>query len=343
MRVLTFSAVIAVHAIAFTAFSSNRPAGGALMLLQFGREVFFALTAFVLVYSSRAGGERARDFWRRRFPCVALPYLAWSLIYEAARAGQAGGALSVRTVAADLLTGGAKYHLYFLLVTMQLYFVFPVLLRFLRATAFRAGTVLAAAFVANGLWLAAVHVLSAPSGLAGALFTRAYELVPTYTFCVLAGGYAAIHLPRMQAVVARRGRALLAAAAAAAAAAEGAYWLQLRWYSPRHAASVLQPAMLLTSVAAALVLYVLSSRWAAGDRRGSRLVTQASTLSFGVYLAHPLVLEVLTAHGLGNTDPIVPAPLSIVLAMVGCAAGAAVIAWTAHRTVFSFALTGRRR
>lgn len=123
LRVLTFSAVIAVHAIAFTTLTSDRAAGGALMLLQFGREVFFALTAFVLVYSTRDRIERPVEFWRRRvpyvaLPYVALPYVAWSLIYEVTRTTVDGTRLATGTIAADLLTGGAKYHLYFLLVTL---------------------------------------------------------------------------------------------------------------------------------------------------------------------------------------------------------------------------------
>ena len=107
-------------------------------------------------------------------------------------------------------------------------------------------------------------------------------------------------------MVARRGRSLLAVALAAAAA-EVAFWLQLRSYPPREAASVLQPAMLLTSVAAALALYMLSSHWAAGGQRGTHLVRQASELSFGVYLAHPLIIGLLVNHSLGAVDALVPA------------------------------------
>lgn len=52
MRLLTFTAVIAVHAIAFTQPPGSATAGTGLVLLQFGRAVFFALTAFVLVQSA---------------------------------------------------------------------------------------------------------------------------------------------------------------------------------------------------------------------------------------------------------------------------------------------------
>ena len=70
VRLLTFAAVIAVHSVDFTQSMSSRAAAGTIMLLQFGREVFFALTGFVLVHSASSRPFRARAFWRRRPVCV---------------------------------------------------------------------------------------------------------------------------------------------------------------------------------------------------------------------------------------------------------------------------------
>ena len=68
VRLSAFAAVIMVHSIAFTEQPDNSLAAGALMLLQFGREVFFALTAFVLVLSTQWGldlGPAAVELERR--------------------------------------------------------------------------------------------------------------------------------------------------------------------------------------------------------------------------------------------------------------------------------------
>ncbi|HKA03924.1 MAG TPA: acyltransferase family protein, partial [Acidimicrobiales bacterium] len=81
LRLLTFSAVIAVHSIDFTQPDSSRAAAGALMLLQFGRAVFFALTGFVLVHSTRGRPVGAPAFWRRRVPFVLVPYVVWTVVY----------------------------------------------------------------------------------------------------------------------------------------------------------------------------------------------------------------------------------------------------------------------
>jgi peptidoglycan/LPS O-acetylase OafA/YrhL len=340
VRIVTFGAVIAVHAIAFTERPANQVAAGALMLLQFGRELFFALMGFVLVYSAQRRYPGARAFWRRRFLFVAAPYVAWSAIYwfDDAVRGQHPNLVS------DLLTGSSEYHLYFLLVTMQLYLAFPLLLAFVRRTASHAWTVLGVTAVLNVAWLAALHSVVPPAGWAGWVWTHAYQLLPTYSLYVLAGCYAAVRLPEVQHVVRARWRALVAVAVGAAGVALVAYVVQLPTRAPRDAADVLQPATALSCLAAILALFVAGSRWAAGPRRREALVREMSDISFGVYLAHPLVLQLLLdGFGLGNGNQRVPAPLATLLAFAGAAAGAAVVTLAARRTPLSLALTGRAR
>jgi peptidoglycan/LPS O-acetylase OafA/YrhL len=345
VRLLTFAAVIVVHAVAFTEPPASRGWAGLLMLAQFGREVFFALTAFVLVYSAAGRPHDSGTFWRKRFPAVAVPYLAWSAIYSAFHIfGPLHAHLSPATVAWDFLTGNAEYHLYFLLVTLQLYLVFPLLLRFVRRTADRAVPVLATVGAINVAWLAWLQYGHAPAGWAGQfLWPRAYELLPTYGVYVLLGAYAALHLDRLEPFVARHRRRLLGVAAGAAVAAEAAFWAQVGGRQPRVAAAVLQPAMLLTSLAALIVLYLTGTAWVGRGRPGARLMTRASDLSFGVYLAHPLVLEVLLRLGLGNDGQRLPAPLATGLAMIGAGTGAILIAVVARRSRWTLALTGRPR
>ncbi|HEV7534774.1 MAG TPA: acyltransferase, partial [Acidimicrobiia bacterium] len=144
VRLLTFGAVIGVHAVAFTEPPSSRGWAGVLMLAQFGREVFFALSGFVLVHAAAGRTVDARTFWRKRFPAVLAPYLTWSVIYLAFHTwtSPAHERLSGPALLWAFATGNAEYHLYFLLVSMQLYLVFPLLLRFVRRTEARAGTVL---------------------------------------------------------------------------------------------------------------------------------------------------------------------------------------------------------
>jgi peptidoglycan/LPS O-acetylase OafA/YrhL len=344
LRLLTFSAVIAVHAIDFTQPDTSRAAAGTLMLLQFGRAVFFSLTGFVLVHSTRGRPVVAPSFWRRRFPYVLVPYLVWTVVYYLfGELTSSSPSLSWGALGGHLLGGDAQYHLYFLLVTMQLYLVFPLLVRFVRATTSGAWSVLAVVGVLDVAWLALLQYEPAPGGWAGQLWARSYELLPTYAVYVLIGCYAAVHLDAVTDFVARHRRRLLVAGLAAAAAAEAVYVVQLRHDPPRVAAGVLQPAMLLDSLGALLVLVVVCDRWAAGRRSGRRTVERASDVSFGVYLVHPLVLSLLLMSGLRLDGQRVPAAAATVLAIAGTAVGASVFSLLARRTPLSLALTGRPR
>lgn len=338
IRLLTFTAVISVHSLAYTQQPSNAVAAGFMMLLQFGREVFFAITGFVLVYSAIGKTVRPLSFWRRRVPFVAVPYLVWSAIYYGTSLHASHQSWSWTTFGHDLLYGGAEYHLYFLVVTLQLYLVFPWLVRFVRATARRAGTVLVVVGGVNLAWLGVLEY----AHLQGWIFSRAYELLPTYSIYVLAGGYAALHREKIQAYLAAHTRRLLVVAGAATAVALSVYAVQLGWMAPRGGAnSVTQPAMLASCVAAVLVLSLLARRWVLAEMPWRRAVIIGSEISFGVYLAHPLVLTLLLNHGLGTGHQVMPSPLATVLALFGAIVGASALSLAARRTPLALLLIGR--
>ena len=345
VRLLTFTAVIAVHSLAFTEQPDNRAAAGAMMLLQYGREVFFSLTGFVLIYST--AGRRSlqlRRFWPKRILYVAVPYVVWSGIYYAYDIlGPAHASPSLSVFGTDLLYAGAKYHLYFLLVTVQLYLAFPLIRWFVLRTAHRALPVLAAVSAANLAWLAVLQYGAYPhSGPGLWVYSHAYELLPSYLMYVLGGAYAAVHLDRLQELVDARRRLLLAVAGLAAVGALVVYSVQLPFMAPRSANDVLQPGMALSCLAATIVVYLVGSRWAEGPRRRQALIETLSDASFGVYLSHPLVLQLLLDFGgFGNGQQVMPAFVCTVLALVISVAGGTAISLLFRRTPLSLPLTGR--
>ena len=344
VRLLAFSAVIAVHSLAFTEQPDNRAAAAAMMLLQFGREVFFSLTGFVLIYSTAGRALKLGNFWRKRILYVAVPYVAWSAIYYAYTVlGPAHATPSLSVFGTDLLYAGAEYHLYFLLVTIQLYLAFPLIRRFVQRTSGQAVPVLVAVGLANLLWLGVLQYAPYPrSGVGLWFFQHAYELLPTYAIYVLGGCYAAAHLDTVKRLFETKNRQMLAVALAAAAAAIGVYAAQLPFMAPRVANDVLQPGMALSCLGATIAVYAIGSRWARGPRRRQGLIETLSDASFGVYLSHPFVLQLLLDYGgFGNGHQVMPAGVATVLAFFISAVGGTAISLIFRRTPLSLILTGR--
>jgi surface polysaccharide O-acyltransferase-like enzyme len=346
VRVLTFASVIAVHTVATITPPDSVPAGGAAMLLHFTREAFFALTAFVLVH-------RYRDrlpivpFWRRRFLLVGVPYVIWSVIYS----GLALIMVPLPPTAAltqlgrNLLTGTAWYHLYFLVVTMQFYLLFPLFLRLLRGSRGRHWWLLGISAVLQVGIDAGLHVAH-PSGIAAELMRYDGSFVGSYVFYLVLGGVTALHADRVQAWVRRHPAIVLAALVLTSAAAEGWYRRSvLGGSSPVAASDVFQPVMVPWCVAVITALFALGVTWAAqrGAGPGSRAVEIGSDRSFGVFLVHPMVLWALTLGSSAWLSAHVSTLGSTIIAFVTTVVVSLLVVEVLRHSPLSIVLTGKRR
>lgn len=346
LRILTFACVIAVHAVSHAAGPDDVLQNGFLTLVHFTREVFFALTAFVLVYSFQMKPRPLRQFWPRRFMLVGVPYVTWSVVYFVANwIHQPSGQSGVELLASfwrDLYTGTAWYHLYFLLVTMQVYLLLPALVWLVDKTRRFHVPVVVAAFVfqlavtASYLYAPA---LSEP--------WNKYKNIEfwSYLFMIVIGAVAADHRVRLLTWV-RLNRltiAWIALGGASLSIAVYAFNLSLG-YQPSKAAAALQPVTIVWSVPVILGFLAVGTKWAdqrvAGSRM-ARLVDTASDRSFGIFLAHPLMIWLLLLAGGGWLADTIPSPwLSVVLYVLVVIATVALVE-IVRRTPLSLPLTGR--
>jgi peptidoglycan/LPS O-acetylase OafA/YrhL len=337
VRVLTVALVIAVHAVSLQPGGIGLANGAVLVVAHVSREVFFLLTAFVLAYGHRA--RRWPDFWRRRYPLVVIPYLAWTLIYFLA-----DGSRSPSVLLGYVTTGTARYHLYFLLVTMQMYLAFPVLRGLVLRTRGRHGWL---------LFGAAAYQIGCYTAVQRGLTDDPSAFLPAYLGFVVAGLVAAEHAEAFLGWTRTHARWVFAGCAGAIAAGLAVFLLRdLALGTPALTASeVFQPVIVVESVAVAWAFLALGLAW---ERRGlpwRRRVRTASDASFGVYLAHPLLLQALlaasAATGLTRLAAALPGPLVTALSLVvvvpllylTCAALTELV----RRTPVSLALTGRAR
>lgn len=353
VRVLTVALVIAVHVVSQQPRGIGLVNGSALIVMHVSRQVFFMVTTFVLVYMYRDRPPRWSVFWRRRYLLVGVPYLVWSAVYFAAdghRLWPIGPALL--GFAHDVATGNARYHLYFLLVTMQVYLVFPLLLGLLRVAGRRHGPLVA---VSVAYELAAYAVLEhhASFGVLNGWVDNPGPYLPTYLGFVVIGAVAACHADRLLAWTRARARWIYLGTGLAVAAGVAVLLVQVLLVGqPAWAvSSVFQPVVVIESLAIAWTYLALGLAW---QRRGTprgRLVRVAAEASFGVYLAHPLLLQGLlllsadtglSAIAQRAPDALVTA-VSVIVVVPLIYLACTVFAELVRRTPLSLPLTGRAR
>jgi len=146
MRPIKQTAVISTHALLFfSPLSTSLLASGLLTLTHFSRDAFLFVSACMLAYSYRDKDTMVMSqYWKRRFMAVGLVYLVWTVIYFPVAAMKASSTFPYfRIPWSSLLTatGGRRflsylftgyYHLYFLLVLLEFYVVFPFVFKLLR-------------------------------------------------------------------------------------------------------------------------------------------------------------------------------------------------------------------
>lgn len=346
LRILTFACVIGVHTTSHTAASDDVDLNALLALLHFTRLVFFSLTAFVLVYSYTVRPRPMAQFWPKRFLLVGVPYLAWSFVYvgsswllSSTRRGDVPDL--VRSFAEGIVTGTSWYHLYFLLVTMQVYLLLPVIVWLVRKTRGHHVTTLVLALVVQLVVFAGYKYFPASDAW---LHGYQKQFFFSYVFFIVSGAIAADHADAFLRFIRVHRRAVLWAFAGVGGLTLGVWALQVALGQSLYAAGTpLQPIEAVWSTAVFVGFLAIGARWADRRRPGSpvaRFVDYASDRSFGIFLSHPFLIWILL-FGDSWLEAVVPRPwltlVTYLLVVVLSVAVTEAFRWTP----LSVPLTGR--
>ncbi|WIE70589.1 acyltransferase [Curtobacterium sp. MCJR17_020] len=346
LRILTFACVIGVHTTSHTAASDDVGLNALLALLHFTRLVFFSLTAFVLVYSYTLRPRPMAQFWPKRFLLVGVPYLAWSVVYvgsswllSSTRRGDVPDL--VRTLAEGVVTGTSWYHLYFLLVTMQVYLLLPVIVWLVRKTRGHHVTTLVVALIVQLVVFAGYKYFPASDAW---LHGYQKQFFFSYVFFIVSGAIAADHADAFLRFIRVHRRSVLWAFAGVGALTLGVWALQVALGQSLYAAGTpLQPIEAVWSTAVFVGFLAIGARWADRRRPGSpvaRFVDYASDRSFGIFLSHPFLIWILL-YGDSWLEAVVPRPwltlVTYLLVVVLSVAVTEAFRWTP----LSVPLTGR--
>lgn len=360
MRVNLFFLVVIVHAIGTINISedSQRGMGMLSMLNHFARYGFVFITGFVLFLGYHGRGQSPINFWRRRFGLVVLPYLVWTVVYTVTNAWLLSeepmpglGALA-RDSLEHAVYGNAKYQLYFLLISMQIYLVFPLLSAIVHRTTGHHGKLLAAAAAIQvGMFflLTCPNCSFSPQGTS--ILAHTWKTLPVYILFLVGGALAAVHFARFDAWVGDHTRAIVVAALAVGIITV-AFYLAISGGGEisARATSGANPVYLPWFLAGTALVYIAST--ALTDRRKNstgRLAHLVSILSlgaFGVFAVHPLIIDLIHKSGfvgwLYDAFPGSAFPRSLLLALTTIIASLCVVE-IMLRLPFSKTLTARDR
>jgi peptidoglycan/LPS O-acetylase OafA/YrhL len=346
MRPVKQVGVVSTHTLLFFApLAAAVTAGAALQLLHVTREAFLFVSACMLTYSVRdLPGVDHRTFWRRRLGLVAVPYVCWSVIYFFLTIGSAPGTVGGDALHLLYLVGTGYYQLYYLLVLLEFYALFPLCLILVRRTRGHHGMLLAASGLVQVVLVSTMHWGLTPAWMQGYWATRE---VTSYQFYLIAGMVMALHLDEFHRWLCTHVWTIVTGTVAAAALAEAWYYL-----SADHVASWLgsssdpfQPVVIPFNIGAIACIYLIGV--ALVDRRRSartrRAVHSGSDNSYGVYLAQLLFITVLGWLGWRQLNDVVPWPVVSVLTVVIVFASCVALTELLARTPWSKLLTGRTR
>jgi peptidoglycan/LPS O-acetylase OafA/YrhL len=346
MRPIKQAGVVSTHAIIFFAPAwASVSANAVLLLLHVSREAFFVISACMLTYAymGLTRGDLKRFYWRR-FVSVGIPYLCWNLIYFLYTLPQghhesAGAALAYFW---RLLCVGYN-QLYFLLVIMQFYILFPFILALLKRTRGHHGLVMAVTAVVQVV----VNILTHWHKLPYELVAYAQDDPFEYVLFLIGGAVAAFHLRDVDQWLRKHVYLIFTFTVLAAVFAEAVYYLAEHGVTTilGSTSDPFQPSVIPFNLGFVACVYLIGVALVNPNlpRRVKGWVKSGSDNAYGVYLSQVLFLLILQQWGWEHLMRVVSWPVVIVLTLAIVYTCGLILTNLLARTPLAVPLTGRKQ
>ena len=273
---------------------------------RFSVPIFFFISAFGLFYKIDLSAPfDYKNFLRRRFKAVLIPYLLWSIFYFTHDNNFfAYGLPDFGFVVEVFFFGLAKYQLYFLVILIWFYLLMPLWIKIIRAlTPTKFFAIFLAQIVFNYFSSYSVELfqftnsLPFDSVLKMFLQWRLNSLVLHYVFIFLLGGILAIHSERFFAWLSKNKFSVTAIFFATLTLHLGYfYWLIIgKNFSPLDAVNTahqLSPTGFFYTIAASIFLFMLFENFQFSGL-AEKFFSATGKNSYFVYLFHPLAITYL--------------------------------------------------
>lgn len=270
---------------------------------RFSVPIFFFISAFGLFYKINLSEPFGyKNFLRRRFKAVLLPYLIWSVLYIVHDNFFYGSGIPAPTYALEILFFGlAKYQLYFLVILIWFYLLMPLWIKILRVITPKQFLILLFAQIIFNYFSSYsvalyqfTNSLPPDSILKLFLMWRMNYLVLHYAFIFLLGGFLAIHSEKFFAWLAENKKIISAGFFATLIILLGYFYylVLIKNFSPIAAVNTahqLSPPGIFYTIAASIFFFMLFECF-----RFKKFYRETFSIlgknSFFIYLFHPLAI-----------------------------------------------------
>ena len=243
--------------------------------------LFFMISGYLLLPRSESLGT----FYRKRMPKVVIPFIAWSLIYLGWYCGNHAGTCTPPLIQNLLFVQGTYYHLWFMYSLIGIYLILPVLRLLVRPETDRK-----ILWYLIGLWLVFQSALN---------FARYFGDFKIGISAPLANGFVGFFILGylLGPWKLSRSTGILIAVAwviATFATILGTYFLtKASGKFENYFYGFTTPNVILASVTGFLLLKWISETLDIASPKTRHFIRLLATASFGIYLVHVLVIEVL--------------------------------------------------
>lgn len=359
MRVLFIGGVLLNHTT--TAFKNNVGNGSGSQLfieathlmLHFTRMGFMFMTGLVLVLNYYNRDNHWLNFWKKRYISVGIPYIGWNAILMWFATVTAGVAISWPDYYKNLIDAiihGNKYYMYYILVTFQLYLIFPLIVYMFKKLPKHHTAILATSAIIQLLLVIGIkYWLPGVDRDSWWYLFRAYGMnVLVYQFYFIAGAFVAIHYDQVDKFIEKNHRVI---GWSTLVMAIGTVFLffgnqNILKLSMSATESIHQPFIFIYDTFMIAFVFWIGRQYAHARNNGlpkiiDRMVSNMAKVSFGIYLVQTIPITLL--YGILSMVK-VPSIVMLLLLPLGYAfvlGGAFLISWFCYKVPPFGVLIGR--
>lgn len=359
MRVLFIGGVLLNHTT--TAFKNNVGNGSGSQLfieathlmLHFTRMGFMFMTGLVLVLNYYNRDNHWLNFWKKRYISVGIPYIGWNAILMWFATVTAGVAISWPDYYKNLIDAiihGNKYYMYYILVTFQLYLIFPLIVYMFKKLPKHHTAILATSAIIQLLLVIGIkYWLPGVDRDSWWYLFRAYGMnVLVYQFYFIAGAFVAIHYDQVDKFIEKNHRVI---GWSTLVMAIGTVFLffgnqNILKLSMSATESIHQPFIFIYDTFMIAFVFWIGRQYAHARNNGlpkiiDCMVSNMAKVSFGIYLVQTIPITLL--YGILSMIK-VPSIVMLLLLPLGYAfvlGGAFLISWFCYKVPPFGVLIGR--